>query len=183
FFGNFDMGRKATPNGFSVSGTTGQPWGHQDEVNRIIGISKGYGYDPGGADEFSKRGTNEKVFVRTDFNLSTKNQLTVRTNYINALADQSGTTPSSIIYILPGNFYAFTAKTSSTVGQLNSTWNTAFNEFRVTYQRQRDLRDPGQPFPHIQVDISGGANVRLGAELSSQQNRLDQDVVEVTDDF
>ena len=36
FFGNFDVGRKATPNGFSVSGTTGQPWGHQDEVARII---------------------------------------------------------------------------------------------------------------------------------------------------
>ena len=66
---------------------------------------------------------------------------------------------------------------------MNSTWNTAFNEFRVTYQRQRDLRNPGQPFPHVQVDISGDANVRLGAELSSQQNRLDQDVVEVTDDF
>jgi hypothetical protein len=66
---------------------------------------------------------------------------------------------------------------------LNSTWSTAFNEFRVTYQRQRDLRNPGQPFPHTQVDISGGANVRLGAELSSHQNRLDQDVVEVTDDF
>ena len=183
FFANVDIGRKATPNGFSASGTTGQPWGHTDEVNRIVAIAKGYGYDPGSIDEFSKRGTNQKVFVRTDFNLSPKNQLTVRTNYIDSLADQSGTTPSSLIYILPGNFYAITGKTSTTVGQLNSTWNTAFNEFRVTYQRQRDLRDPGQLFPHVQVDISGGANVRLGAELSSQQNRLDQDVVEATDDF
>jgi len=123
------------------------------------------------------------VFVRADFNLSPKNQLTIRTNYIDALADQSGTTPSSIIYIMPGNFYAITGKTSTTVGQLNSTWSTAFNEFRVTYQRQRDLRDPGQLFPHVQVDISGGANVRLGSELSSQQNLLNQDVVEATDDF
>lgn len=183
FFGNFDIGRKATPNGFSVSGTTGQPWGHQDEVARILAISKGYGYDAGSTDEFSKRGNNQKVFIRTDFNLSPKNQLTVRTNYIDAVADQSGTTTSAIIYVMPGNFYQFSSKTSTTVGQLNSTWNTAFNEFRVTYQRTRDLRDPGQLFPHIQVDISGGANVRLGAELSSQQNRLDQDVVEATDDF
>jgi hypothetical protein len=183
FFGNFDMGRKATPNGFSASGTTGQPWGHTDEVNRIIAIAKGYGYDPGSADEFSKRGNNQKVFVRADFNLSSKNQLTVRTNYVDAIADQSGTTPSSIIYIMPGNFYAISGKTSTTVGQLNSTWNTAFNEFRVTYTRQRDLRDPGQAFPNVQVDISGGANVRLGAETSSQANRLDQDIVELTDDY
>jgi hypothetical protein len=183
FFANVDVGRKATPNGFSASGTTGQPWGHLDEVNRIIAIAKGYGYDPGSADEFSKRGNNNKVFVRTDFNLSSKNQLTVRTNYIDALADQSGTTPSSLIYIMPGNFYEISGKTSTTVGQLNSTWSTAFNDLRVTYQRQRDLRNPGQLFPHTQVDISGGANVRLGAELSSQQNRLDQDVVELTDNF
>lgn len=183
FFANVDVGRKATPNGFSVSGTTGQPWGHQDEVNRIVAIAKAYGYDPGSIDEFSKRGNNQKLFVRTDFNLSPKNQLTIRTNYIDSLADQSGTTPSSLIYIMPGNFYAITGKTSTTVGQLNSTWSTAFNEFRVTYQRQRDLRNPGQPFPHIQVDLPGNANVRLGAELSSHQNRLDQDVIELTDDF
>src|SRR6185295_3181551 len=86
FFANVDIGRKATPNGFSVSGTTGQPWTHQDEVNRIIAIAKGYGYDPGSTDEFSKRGTNQKVFVRTDFNLSPKNQLILRTNYIDSLA-------------------------------------------------------------------------------------------------
>jgi Carboxypeptidase regulatory-like domain/TonB-dependent Receptor Plug Domain len=70
FFANVDIGRKKTPNGFSVSGTTGQPWTHQDEVNRIIAIAKGYGYDPGSTDEFSKRGNNQKVFIRTDFNLS-----------------------------------------------------------------------------------------------------------------
>jgi hypothetical protein len=183
FFANVDIGRKATPNGFSASGSTGQPWGHTDEVDRIIAISKAYGYDPGSGDEFSKRGNNQKIFVRTDFNLSSKNQLTVRTNYIDAIADQSGTTPSSIIYIMPGNFYAFSSRTSTTVAQLNSTWNNAFNEFRVTYSGVRESRDPGQPFPHVQVDISGGANVRLGAELSSQQNGLDQDIVEVTDDY
>ena len=184
FFANLDLGRKATPNGFSVSGTTGQPWGHQAEVQRVVTILKSqYGYDPGNLDEFSKRANSDKVFVRTDFNLSPKTQLTIRNNYINGLADQSGTTPSNTIYILPGNFYEIGDKLTSTVGQLNSTWTQAFNELRVTYQRERNRRDPGTPFPHIQVDLADNSNVRSGSELSSQANRLNQDIVEITDDL
>jgi hypothetical protein len=183
FFGNLDLARKTTPNGFSVSGATGQAFGHADEVSQVIGILKNqYGYDPGNTDEFSKRGNSDKVFGRVDFNVSPNNQLMVRANYINGLADQSGTTPSSIIYILPGNFYQITDKTLSTVGELNSTWAKAFNQLRVTYQRERNLRNPGTPFPHLQIDISGGANIRAGSELSSQANQLNQDIVELNDD-
>jgi hypothetical protein len=186
FFANVDIGRKQTPNGFSANGSTGQPWGHQAEVERVVSILKTqYGYEPGGLDEFSKRGNSDKVFVRTDFNVSPKNQLTIRNNYINGLADQSGTTPSQLIYILPGNFYQIGDKLTSTVGQLNSTWTQAFNELRVTYQRERNQRDPGQPFPHIQIDLAVGSsnNIRAGSELSSQANRLNQDIVEITDDL
>ena len=49
FFGNLDFGRKDTPSGYSIDGSTGQNWGHQADVQRIIDISKSkYGYDPGG---------------------------------------------------------------------------------------------------------------------------------------
>ena len=184
YFGNLDLGRKTTPNGFSASGATGQPFGHTAEVQQVLDIAKNqYGYDAGGLDEFSKRGNSDKVFVRADFNLSPKNQLVVRNNYVHGLADQSGTTPSNIIYVTPGNFYAIDDSLTSTVGQLNSTWSNAFNEARITYQRERNFRDPGTPFPHVQVDLADGSNVRLGSELSSQANRLNQDIVELTDDY
>src|SRR5262249_34917611 len=184
YFGNLDLGRKTTPNGFSASGTTGQPFGHTAEVQQVLNIAEQqYGYDAGGLDEFSKRGNSDKIFVRADFNLSPKNQLVIRNNYVHGLADQSGTTPSNIIYITPGNFYAIDDKLTSTVGQLNSTWANAFNEARITYQRERNFRDPGTPFPHIQVDLADGSNVRLGSELSSQPNRPNQDTVELTDDY
>jgi hypothetical protein len=184
FFGNLDLGRKTTPNGFSVDGSTGQAFGHADEINQIISTLKNqYGYDAGSTGEFSKRGNSDKVFVRTDFNVSANHQLMARANYVNGLADQSGTTPSNIIYILPGNFYQITDKTLSMVGELNSTWSKAYNQLRITYQRERNLRDPGTPFPHLQIDISGGANVRAGSELSSQANQLNQDIVELNDDI
>jgi hypothetical protein len=183
FFGNLDLQRKQTPNGFSVSGTSGQPYGHQDEVNQIVAIAQRYGYDAGGLDEFSKATKSDKVFVRADFNISPKHQLMVRNNYVDGSANQSGTTPSNLIYIMPGNFYTITDTLTSSVGELNSTWARAFNQLRVTYQRERNQRDPGAAFPHIQVDLTcTGCNVRLGSELSSQANKLNQDIVEINDD-
>ena len=184
FFGNLDLGRKSTPNGWSIDGSSGQAWGHQAEAQRMISILKNqYGYDPGGLGEFSKAGNSDKVFVRADFNLAANHQLTVRNNYVFGVAQQSGTTPSQLIYILPGNFYEIDDRLTSTVGQLNSTFNNRYNELRITYQRERNKRDPGQAFPHIQVDLDTATNLRAGAELSSQANELDQDIWEFTDDF
>jgi hypothetical protein len=184
FFGNLDLGRKSTPNGWSIDGSTGQPFLHQAEAERLISILKNrYNYDPGGLGEFSKVGNSDKVFLRADFNLAANHQLTVRNNYVFGVAQQSGTTPSQLIYIMPGNFYEIDDRLTSTVGQLNSTFNNRFNELRVTYQRERNKRDPGQPFPHIQVDLDASTNFRAGSELSSQANELDQDIWEITDDF
>jgi hypothetical protein len=53
FLGNVEWGRKRTPSGFSIDGSSGVPFGHQAEAARIrdIAISR-YGFDPGGFDEF-----------------------------------------------------------------------------------------------------------------------------------
>ena len=186
FFGNLDWARKSTPTGYSASGTSGQAWGTPGNVQQVVDIAKNrYGYDPGGLDEFSKRNKSNKIFVRVDFNVRSGQQLTLRTNYIDALADIGF--PSTTQYNLPTNFYQFSDKTSSTVGQLNSTFKAAaVNELRLTYQRVRDVRGDktGQkPFPFVQVDFPDGTNTRLGSENSSHANKLNQNIVELTDDF
>ena len=185
FFSNFDFGRKDTPIGFSADGTSGVDFGHLAEIQRVAAIAKNkYGYDPGGFSEFSRRNNSDKVFVRTDFNIGSKNRLTVRHNYVDGLADVGF--PSAFSYLMPDAFYQIGDKTNSTVGQLNTTLGRAFNELRIGYQRIRTRRgtQPGQePFPSIQVDLSGGTNVRLGTEASSHRNELDQDIIEITDDF
>ena len=104
FFTNLDFGRKDTPSGYSIDGSTGQNWGHQADVQRIIDISKSkYGYDPGSVGEFSRRNNNDKVFVRTDFNLRTGSRLTVRHNYVEGLADNGSQT--QFAYYMPDYFY------------------------------------------------------------------------------
>lgn len=184
YFGNVDFGRKDTPSGYSIDGSTGQNWGHQADVQRIIDISKSkYGYDPGGVGEFSRRNNNDKVFARADFNLRTGSRLTVRHNYVKGLADNG--TQTQFAYYMPDYFYEIEDTTNSTVGQLNTTLGSIFNELRVTYQRERNVRGRrgAQPaFPAIQVDLPDGSNVKFGTENSSHQNQLDQDILELTDD-
>jgi len=185
FFGNVDIGRRNTPSGFSVAGT-GQAWGHQAEAQRFVSILRSrYGYDPGvGEDplaEFDRTTDNNKVFVRSDFNLAANHRLTVRHNYIDAKNDVGF--PTNILYYFPDNFYRISNKQNSTVGQLNSTFGKSFNEFRVTYQRIRDRRTNATDFPFVRVFLPGGSSMRAGTENFSTRNALDQDVVELTNDF
>jgi hypothetical protein len=188
YFGNADFQRKLTPVGFSVSGNSGQPWNQQDAatVAAIVQTLKTqYNFDPGGLDEFSRPLNNNKVFVRSDFNLSNKNHLTARVNYINGL--QYVGTPTTTQYLLPDRYYSIQDKTLSSVGQLDTTLGgTMFNQFRVTYQRERNVRgdQPGYAsFPSTQVDLTGSNNVLFGTETSSQANKLNQDIVEINDEF
>src|SRR3954454_4269943 len=106
-------------------------------------------------------------------------QLTVRANYINAHRQLTTSgIPSNQVYALPNDYYKFRDKNLGTVGQLNSTFGTMFNEFRVTYQRVRDARENPTPiFPYVRVDFPDGNNVRLGSENSSHANELNQDIV------
>jgi hypothetical protein len=184
FFGNVDFDRRDNPSGISVN-TTGQTFGRDAEVQRFISILQTrYGYDPGGTDEFIRTVNSDKFFVRTDFNLNSNHQLTARHNYNDSLNDIGR--PSTTEYFLPDAFYRIENKTNSSVVQLNSTFGTAVNEARITFQRIRDRRG-GQPtedgaFPFVQVDLSSG-RIRAGRENFSTANELDQDVLEFTNDF
>ncbi|HSK10907.1 MAG TPA: carboxypeptidase-like regulatory domain-containing protein, partial [Vicinamibacterales bacterium] len=185
FFTNFDWGRKNTPSGFSADGSTGQQFsGGRANVEQVVAIAKAkYGYDAGSLSEFSKPNNSDKIFARADFNLSSSHQLTARVNYVDAeasIGNQSGTA-----YKMPSNFYNMTDKMVSSVVQLNSAFGAAFNEFRLTYSRERNVRggQPGDPiFPEVRVDFADGTYMQIGTEYSSHANKLNQDIVQLSDD-
>jgi hypothetical protein len=185
YFGNYDLGRKLTPSGYSADGSSSVQWGTPGNVQQVLDIAKSkYGYDPGGLAEYSKPNNNDKYFLRTDFNLSARHQLTYRFNYVDATANVG--TVSSTGYITPDRFYSIEDKNLSNVWQLNSTFGKAFNELRVYYQRERNVRGNNQGFPRfpsVRVDFPDGTNLQFGTEFSSQANKLNQDVVELTDDY
>jgi hypothetical protein len=184
FFGNVDWGRKDNPSGMSISGS-GQQFGREAEVDRFISILQNkYNYNAGGKEEFIRTINSDKVFVRTDFNLAQQHQLIVRHNYLEGLNDIGR--PTTSLYYMPDNYYRIANTTNSSVVQLNSTFGTAVNEARFTFQRVRDRRagqpSEARPFPMVVVNLSSG-QIRAGRENFSTANELDQDIYEITNDL
>lgn len=189
FFVNADIARKEQPTGFSADGSSGTNWltaGNSAirtaELARVLAAAQTrYGYNPGGTSEFT-RGINSNKFIgKIDVNLNDRHRLTVRHNFIDA--DNDIGFPSNAQYRFPDAFYEIRDKTNSTVAQLNSTIWGGFNEFRVAYTTVRDQRDGATSFPATRVDLSDGSSVLFGRETFSTANELDQDIIELTNDF
>jgi hypothetical protein len=187
YFGTYEAGRRLTPTGFSVGGS-GVDFGNEALVDRYLDILRNqYGYDIGAPakDEFSRDTVNDKFFVRADFNLKDRHQLTIRHNFVDASNDVG--TPSATGYRTPDNFYDFRSQTNATVGQLTSRFGTSVNEARIAYTRIRDRRG-GQEFetrrfPTVEVVLSGSLTITSGRETFSTANELDQNILEITDDL
>jgi hypothetical protein len=182
YFGNIEWQRRDTPSGWSVDGSSGQTFGRQAEIQRALDIARTrYGYNPGPFTEFIRGNPNDKVIIRTDFNVATGHQLTLRHNYVDGINDVG--TPTNTRFIFPDQFYEFNSQTNSTVGQLNSLFGRWVNEARITYQRIRDVRNNrNDAFPQVNIRLGGGQDIRFGTEQFSARNQLDQDIIEISND-
>jgi len=147
-----------------------------------------YNYESGQLNDISFESTNNLLFGRLDANIGSSNNLTLRHNYVDA---QNTNSPSSFSrtasrFYFPNNVYLFPSKTNSTVAQMNSVLNAnMFNEARVGFQTIREHREtPGQIFPTIEIGASQrNGSIQTGIERFSGANALDQDILEITDDF
>ena len=184
FFSNVESQRRQTPVGYSLDGSTGVDFGHLPAARRIVETASArYGYDiPGGFGEIIRGNPNDKVFVRTDINLSPGQRLSLRHNYVGGGADVGS--QSNFRYRFADNFYRFDSTTHSTVGQLDSTFGSAVNQARISYQRVRDDRGPQTaPFPQVTITLDGGEEIRFGSEQYSTANFVYQDILEIHDDL
>ncbi len=184
FFANFESQRRETPVGYSLDGSSGVDFGRLADAQRIVQVANTrYGYDvPGGFGEIIRGNPNDKLFVRTDVNLAPGHRLSLRHNYVNGTADVGS--QSSFRYRFTDNFYRFESATNSTVGQLDSTFGSAVNQARISFQRIRDRRGPRTaPFPQVTIDLEGGEEIRFGTEQFSTANALDQDIIEIHNDL
>jgi len=197
FFVAGEMARREAPNGTFITrdGTsyanTGSITISGPRVDSVFNVlSEQYGYDGGTYGALDLQRESNNLFARLDFNLGANNRLTLRHNYVDAWDDNFSR--SDAAFYLADAGYVFNSTTNATVGQLNSTLgNQMFNELRVGYTTVRDSRDvPGSLFPRVEVDLpagscSGGGTCRVvaGSENFSVANALDQDVLEITNDF
>ncbi|MBL0174260.1 MAG: TonB-dependent receptor [Ignavibacteria bacterium] len=154
----------------------------KDSVAKFTNLLKGYGYDPGSADNLDLKRQSAKFFARLDYNLSENHRLTLRHNFVSANDDNLPRTTARFFF--ENSNYIFNNSTHSTVLQFNSTFsNRTANELVVGYTRIRDFRETvGGAFPFIRIKFTG-ADLYAGTENFSIKNQLDQDIIEVTDNF
>ena len=147
-----------------------------------------YGYDSGSLGDLVFNTKSELYFGRLDANIGGSNNLTLRHNYVDAT---NVNTPSSFTrntsrFYFPNNTYLFPSETNSTVAQLNSVITAnAYNEARVNMTTIREHREtPGEIFPTIEIGSAQRSGpMQTGIERFSGANALDQDILEITDDF
>ncbi|MCB2379706.1 carboxypeptidase regulatory-like domain-containing protein [Hymenobacter sp. BT635] len=187
FFVNGEITRRSAPVLFRAgapgeTGTDVVGFVNSDQLQQIQNKLAEYGYDAGGFGDVNAETRSNKAFARLDWNISQNHQLTLRHNFVDALDDNisRGTTN----FRFGNNAYQFLSKTNSTVMELKSRFGSRYaNNLLVGYSRIRDSRQTkGALFPSITISVGNGT-VSAGSEVSSTQNRLSQDVLEITDNF
>ncbi|HEU4990637.1 MAG TPA: carboxypeptidase regulatory-like domain-containing protein [Gemmatimonadaceae bacterium] len=149
-----------------------------DQVNQALAA---YGMPTGSGALVNNGNPLTNVFARFDFNLPGNTQLVVRDNYGQAVQDIFSRSASN--YSLDNNGYHFRSKKNAAVAQLRTLFNNgSFNELLLNYETIRDRRNPGVIAPQVTV-YNGGYGIIDGAERYSQGNQLDQDLIEMTDNY
>ncbi|TAF63194.1 MAG: TonB-dependent receptor [Cytophagales bacterium] len=181
YFVNFEVGRRTEPIGF-VPGD-GNSLVSASNVATVYARALALGYDPGsGTEDFIRRNETNKFFIRFDWNISDKHKVTLRHNYNYGF--QLDLARSTTNFNFANGAISFPSTTNSTVLEWRAILNNKFsNNLLLTYTSIRDDRNPvGSNFPRIAVQ-DGTTNIRLGPEEFSVQNRLDQDILSLTNNF
>jgi len=192
FFGAAEWQTRETPSGGPTIGreALSDVRVARDSAERFIDILEGYGLDAGTYEAFTINQPNRNIFGRLDFQINNNHALTLRHNYTSASNDL-GISRGATSYEFSSAGYTIKNESHSSMLQLNSTLGGKyFNELRLGYLRIRDKRDPLVSYAWLDVDNTseiGGQTYSntffAGAEYYSQRNRLDQDILELTDDF
>ena len=158
-------------------------------ADRVRGIIKNqYGFDPGGPDAPVLSRPDNNAFGKLTWQASANHLVELSHNFVDSgddgFARGSRTRTDRDGWMLSNSGYRFNSKTHSTRLKVASQIGAASNELLVGLQQVRDGRTiPNQvPLLLVQGDVAGNY-IAAGGEKFSHANQLDQDVVEVTDNF
>jgi outer membrane receptor protein involved in Fe transport len=171
--------------GQSASSTTPLPISEADATRFANILRDDYDIEPGSTGAVINENPLSNIFARVDVQLNDRHRMVLRHNYGHAEDDVFGRSNN---FDFSSYGYFFKSDKNATVGQLYSSFaNGMNNELIVGYNRIRDERTPNVTAPSVAVTVAnpagGTATLRAGAEQFSQGNSLDQDVLEITNNF
>jgi hypothetical protein len=141
-----------------------------------------FGFDPGGFENSTYELSSDKILFRLDWNISDKHKLMARHSYTkNVSYEPYGASNSELNFSKYGEDFPSVA--NSTAVEFKSNLAGYSNSLMLTFTSVRDDRNPiGEKFPSIYIE-DGSAEIYLGSEAYSTGNKLDQDILTITDNF
>jgi hypothetical protein len=151
-----------------------------------------FGYVTGPYEGFIHNSNSIKGLFKLDFNLSPGNTLAVTYNFLDAFKDKPAHPsalgrrgPDLTTLQFQNSGYRINNVLHSVKAELNTLIGNDFaNKLQVGYTAFRDARDPfSEPFPVFNINREGVRYIVAGHEPFSINNRLDQDVYQITNNF
>jgi hypothetical protein len=183
FFLSGEIQRNETPQPFTFNQAEYRGDATEAELRAIQPyMINTFGFDPGGFESSTYELKSEKILFRLDWNISDKHKLMARHSYTKNLSyDPYGSSNSRLNFSKYGEDFPSVANSSAI--ELKSNFAGYSNSLMVTFTAVRDDRNPiGDPFPSIYIE-DGSAEIYLGSEAYSTGNKLDQDILTITDNF
>ncbi|RIA10070.1 carboxypeptidase family protein [Flavobacteriaceae bacterium MAR_2010_72] len=150
------------------------------------------GYDPGAYEGFTHASESNKGIFKLDWNINDNNRLAIIYNFLNASKEKPAH-PTAIGFRGPNastlqfqnSGYEINNELRSVQVELNSTLSeNSANKFQFGYTHFNDYRNPfSTPAPSINIYKDGSPYIIAGHEPFSIHNRLDQKVLQFSDNL
>ncbi len=199
FFANFELENRSDLGSYFIPDDGANTGG--SNVSRVLLsdmelvaelLSERYGYNVGAFQNFKHDADNRKGIIKLDFNLSQNHKLTASYNFLDAFKDKPAHPsaigrrgPDFLTLQFQNTGYRINNKIQSGIIELKSFFGNKFaNKLQVGYTAFRDSRDPfSEPFPVLNIGKNGTRYIIAGHEPFSVNNRLNQDVFQINDNF
>lgn len=161
-----------------------------ERVSKILRDS--FGYETGAYEGFKHKTYNNKALIKLDWNISQNHKLTLTGNWLDAFKEKPAHPsaigrrgPDATTMQFQNSGYRINNVIFSGIAELKSVFGSRFsNKLQLGTTAFRDDRDPfSDPFPVININKDGSRYIVAGHEPFSINNRLDQDVLQVNDQF
>ena len=160
-------------------------------------VKNKYGYDTGSPTDYTGGIVNNKYLARLDWNINQNHHLAVRFNHTNnsrwtppsATSRDVGGLSASCVGIssmaFANSFYNQENKVTTFSGDLNSRFGQNIsNQLLVTYSNIDDPRSSdSQIFPMVDIMKDGDPYMTLGYEIFTYNNRVQNKILTINDNF
>lgn len=188
--------RARKPGETAIPGVISQAEADTLEKLKSFLMSK-FGYNPGSYDGYNYETQSDKLTVRLDWNIDTRNKFTLKYNYLkssrNIAASNSGAPggnrqPGDFGLPFSGSGYTINNNFNIVIAELNTKFsNSMNNKLQVGYTALRDFRASlaGGDFPLVDIlnPVNGRTLTSFGYEPFTYNNVLNTDVFQVSDIF